>query len=184
MKRTFIALPVSPSAEWTLLVEKIRHQLQKQKIKWVKQELLHLTLAFLGDTNEELINEISRALTGIAPHHHAFTLSFRGMGLFPDKALWIGIENNTALNQLAEHVHETISHFGFQHPQMFSPHITIGRPKEKGLTPVITHALAPYQNHLIHRQEITQFSFYESILSREGPEYRPIASYALTEKST
>lgn len=62
MKRTFIAIPVSPSPELLGLFEKARRQLTGSGIKWVDPESLHLTLKFLGDTEERMIPEIQRLM--------------------------------------------------------------------------------------------------------------------------
>ena len=59
MKRTFIAIPVTPSPQLKELFRDARYRLSGSGIKWVDPESLHLTLKFLGDTDEMKIVLIS-----------------------------------------------------------------------------------------------------------------------------
>ena len=62
MKRTFVAIKLPISKQTAELVEDIKVQLSDEKIKWVDTWNMHITLYFLGDTDEELIGDIGEAL--------------------------------------------------------------------------------------------------------------------------
>ena len=100
---------------------------------WTRQEGMHLTLKFLGETDDKRIPEIEKALNmavdGIAP----FLLSVSGTGVFPDmrrpRVVWIGLnEDGSNLIRLQKGVEEELRKIGFQsEDRRFTPHITLGR---------------------------------------------------------
>ena len=55
MKRTFIALDILPSAKTKAAYETIRQKLGHEKINWIPDDNLHITINFLGDTREEIL---------------------------------------------------------------------------------------------------------------------------------
>jgi 2'-5' RNA ligase len=80
----------------------------------------HLTLAFLGDRDDEL--EIVDALATVAREHTAFTLQIAGSGHFPGVE-WAGIGGDLpALSALAADVARAC-----RVQQAFRPHVTIAR---------------------------------------------------------
>ena len=62
MLRLFIAIPLGQQAEHHL--ERIIHDLRSHGsgVKWVNPKNIHLTLRFLGDTDEAMVPKISSLL--------------------------------------------------------------------------------------------------------------------------
>ena len=71
MKRIFIALKVVPGDVLLRMLSSLKSLLGNEKIKWVDPENIHLTLAFLGDTEDERIKVagimLKNACSGFAP---------------------------------------------------------------------------------------------------------------------
>ena len=60
--RTFIAVKIEPQAELIELIEHLKKIFEKEKIKWVEENNLHLTLKFLGDTSPTQVEEVKNIL--------------------------------------------------------------------------------------------------------------------------
>ena len=57
MKRIFIAVKVNPEGELLRMFSSLKAILGAENIKWVDPANIHLTLAFLGDTDEKRIDD-------------------------------------------------------------------------------------------------------------------------------
>ncbi|MBV9110135.1 MAG: RNA 2',3'-cyclic phosphodiesterase, partial [Gemmatimonadetes bacterium] len=92
----------------------------------------HLTLRFLGDTDEDRHRALADGLRRIRPKP-AFAVSLAGLGAFPRPAratvLWIGVGDGVAeLRALAADVEAAAVAAGFApEPKPYSPHLTLSR---------------------------------------------------------
>ena len=133
--RSFIAIEISPQVR-----SEIARCLKKrvpgtENIKWVTQDLFHLTLKFLGDVPmteiHHVIEAVNRACTGVEP----FDLVFEGLGAFPDmekpRTLWVGVSEGIEESiSLADRIDDELEKLGFsREARKFTPHLTIGRVK-------------------------------------------------------
>ena len=95
MKRTFLAIEISPDNELLNVYNHLKEAFQNEKMRWVDPNHFHITLFFLGDTGEaqipSIISKIEQSVTGIS----SFDLVLNGFGVFPTvlnpNILWIGI---------------------------------------------------------------------------------------------
>jgi 2'-5' RNA ligase len=62
MKRVFIAVKVDPGGELLRMFSSLKGSLSTENIKWVDHANIHLTLAFLGDTEDESIKTLAGML--------------------------------------------------------------------------------------------------------------------------
>jgi len=95
------------------------------------RENLHLTLAFIGETNRvnDIIDVMQEAAEAAFTEPVRISLSeagvFRGQG---GDLHWIGVENTPELKGLARELADGLRDEGFQiEKRRFTPHITIGR---------------------------------------------------------
>jgi RNA 2',3'-cyclic 3'-phosphodiesterase len=103
--------------------------------RWAKPESLHVTLKFIGEQPEAMLEEIKSALGAVAAS--AITLQFRGYGFFPTvkapRVFWIGIESGPQLATLAAAVDQQTAHLGIpEEERVFSPHLTLARGGARG----------------------------------------------------
>ena len=101
------------------------HQLKRQcrSGNFTREENLHLTLAFIGET--ERSEAAVRAMEKIKMKSFPLTLS--GFGHFGD-LFWIGTEKSADLTGLSRRIKEELRSEGFDiDRKKFSPHITIAR---------------------------------------------------------
>jgi 2'-5' RNA ligase len=136
--RLFIAIEIGEQEKKSLerLQSRLRHKLPS--VRWVKPGAIHLTLKFLGDIDEGEVPRIRDALAASAAKCAAFAFTLRGIGAFPNekspRVIWIGVDEPSGLlAALAATLIARLSSAGFPpEDRPFSPHITIGRVKERG----------------------------------------------------
>ena len=104
MKRTFIATKISPGEKLLKTYTKLRNELKNEKIKWVNSEQFHITLFFLGDTDEEMIPRIRTQLGIMADQFNSFNINLSGLGVFKNinkpRVLWTGIHQYDTLKKI------------------------------------------------------------------------------------
>jgi 2'-5' RNA ligase len=184
MKRTFIAVKIVPGDHMLDIFRRFREGLSREKIKWVDPNAMHITLCFLGDTEEEKIphlkNEIKKAVSSFPP----LTLVFHGCGLFKSyrdpRVIWFGMRESDTLKELRRSLDEVIEPFGFiPEKREFRPHLTMARIKWIRNIPVLEDLIEEYRDESIQQSAIHEVIFYESILKKEGPEYIPLLNATL-----
>ena len=121
--RLFLAIPVSPAVRAALL-----HTAAQMKRlgsgTFARPENLHLTLAFLGET--ERLDAACSALETLALSGR-FSLTAEGLGRFGD-TWWAGTAPCPALEALAASARRALEAAGFSlEKKPFVPHITLAR---------------------------------------------------------
>jgi RNA 2',3'-cyclic 3'-phosphodiesterase len=149
-------------------------------VRWVAVENVHLTLKFLGETDESMVVRISDALSERLSSYSPFCINISGVGCFPDirrpRVIWVGIEESPALKKLAGEVESLLADFGYPaDDRAFSPHLTIGRVRSpKGIRGMMKdlEKLAAYS---FGAMEIESVSLMKSELRPAGAEYGSLA---------
>lgn len=101
------------------------HGLKQSGVKgnYVPLQNLHLTLAFIGETDDP--RAVKDALQAVS--FKPFKLSFSDMGTFGD-ILWAGIKGNQGLSAAAKSVRDALDAAGIDYDRKkFVPHITLIR---------------------------------------------------------
>ena len=121
--RLFVAIQLSDEMKKTLT--QTLHDLKKKGVSgsYVPLQNLHLTLAFIGETDNP--GAVKDALKGVSVKPFRLTLS--EMGSFGD-LLWIGVKGNQGLSSAAKSVRDALDAAGIAYDRKkFTPHITIIR---------------------------------------------------------
>ena len=98
--------------------------------RWLTEDGLHLTLAFIGEVDGSMQPRIEAALAGVtAP---ALRAELHGIGCFPPRGaprvLWIGASPKSELVLLAQAVRRALGRAGLTlERRRFMPHVTIAR---------------------------------------------------------
>lgn len=122
--RLFVALQLSDAVKRLLL--ECMGQLQKQALSasLIRPDNLHITLAFIGETDR--LASIREVLKQTLPPGPLY-LSIGNVGRFGD-LWWVGVENNQALADYAYQIQRRLRSSGFPLEQRrFIPHIAIAR---------------------------------------------------------
>lgn len=182
--RTFIALEIS--AEMKEMLGRIESHLRYAgaDVKWVRPEIVHLTLKFLGEINEKKAAEVKAALDAVAKSLRQFDITLKDLGAFPKieqpRVIWVGLDRGAAESiALAAAVDEALSKLGFAREERpFSPHITIGRvrsPLNKDkLREKIASAGPDFQLCAVPAHRVSAVILFQSTLTPHGPIYTKI----------
>jgi 2'-5' RNA ligase len=138
MIRAFIAIPLPTEVKVSLskTISDLSAGIPDRAVRWVKPELMHLTIRFLGDTEEIKLENLSRALDKATAKQEPFRLKLDALGSFPNfkrpRVLWVGLKGELAkANVLKENVDGALEEFGWpQEDRPFHPHLTTGRVKD------------------------------------------------------
>ena len=165
--------------------------------RWVKPESLHVTLKFIGEQPEAILDRIRQAMTEVQVP--AAEIHFRGYGFFPTvnaaRVFWIGMESGPQLQALAAAIDDKMPSLGIpKEDRAFSPHLTLARGpgsrssgsprrrKDDGpnrtfqiLYKKLTALPAPEFGTMTPRE----FCLYQSQLSPKGSIYTKLAKFAL-----
>lgn len=122
--RLFIAIRFSKPILETLVRAQQSLARQGARGNFTRQENLHLTLAFLGETEDaEAALAAMRQVCGGGP----FSLTVSGAGRFGD-LWWAGVEKNPRLTALARSLESALRSRGFSlERRAFRPHVTLVR---------------------------------------------------------
>lgn len=121
--RLFIAINFSPEIKAMLLQSIAGLQAQSSGGNFTREENLHLTLAFIGETGR--LQPIRAAMEAAAGP--PFELVLKGSGRF-GQLYWVGVEESPALLAQAESLREQLRRQGVSFDaKPFKPHITVAR---------------------------------------------------------
>jgi len=187
MKRLFVAIKINPDAGFTDQFRQLKTTLQQEKIKWVEEYNNHITLKFLGETEEKKIPEIENALSMVAVLHSIFDIHLVGLGVFGSRydprVIWTGIEPRQELVSLMQKIHQALEPAGFQPDrQNLVPHLTLGRIREIKDKERFRGIIDQFREISSVTMPVTRFILYESILKKEGPVYISLKSFNLKEQ--
>src|SRR6185436_3872818 len=146
--RLFVALDLGDSIRRGMGKLIARLEDRAPKARWVNPHNVHLTLAFLGQTEEALVPKLESALAEVASRARPFELEVAGAGGFGTKAhprvLWVGVEGElAALHELHQSVEKALAPFGYQpEHRAFRPHLTLARTKELRGDPALAKCVA------------------------------------------
>src|SRR5213083_1189211 len=138
MKRLFIAVNISEQARVFVAnyIDTLRERFPESRVKWEQPQKLHLTIKFLGDVDEDRVDEIAFALKGVANEFKQFRVPLGGTGVFPaarrPKIIWLGvIDEQNKLVTLSRSIDKACSQLGFEsEARPFRPHLSIGRIRD------------------------------------------------------
>lgn len=182
MIRLFVglALPETLGKRLAMLAGGVR------EARWLDIENLHLTLRFIGETEEDTLAEINRALEQVRAGGFDMTLS--GVGHFQSRkrvhALWVGTEPNPALTDLHARIAAALMRAGCAPDRRrFTPHITLARIKPAPPAHVRDWLDA---NSLFRADPVavTGFTLFQSHLSQSGAQYQALGEFPLGPRKT
>lgn len=135
MTRTFIALEMNGDLQRHLngVIRQVAQVLPN--IRWVNPTGIHLTLAFLGELDDEQLSAAEQASEKVAQQSRSFSYSLAHIGVFGSqhspRVIWMGIDEPTgALTTVHRALQRELIARGFEvDSRPFSPHLTLARVK-------------------------------------------------------
>ncbi len=175
MIRAFVAIEMPPAvrAELGLISGVLAGQATPGSVRWVKPDLLHLTLRFLGDTAVAKLPAIAAALDNAVGQTAPFTLHLGQLGCFPNarrpRVIWVGLDGDRrSLLALKQGVDAVLAPLGWAAEERpFQAHLTVGRVNDGRLVGALDWETVVKQVAV----PVTAVHLIESQLQRSGPIY-------------
>lgn len=175
--RLFLAVPIPPdvaAAAFALLPPPVA------ALRRVRPELMHLTLAFLGDTPDPRLAEVIAGAEAAAAGQRAFEIVLDQAGRFPvsgvPRVVWLGVgAGRGPLQALADRVVTALRERALRFAaRPFQPHLTLARIPERTPLPearAIAAAVAGLRVRPL-AVPVDRIVVVESVLFARGPRYR------------
>jgi len=184
MRRIFIALKVE--AEQTLLnmISSLKSGLIKDSIRWTNIDNIHITLVFLGDTEDNVIEELRLMLKEKCKGSGKFKLHLSGCGIFRSmndpRIIWTGVRTSDDLATLNESIRNGLKQIGITlEDRPYNPHLTLGRIKRISDIQILKSLVEQFRDSEIQIVPVNEVILYESILLQSGPVYKPLEKFSL-----
>ena len=180
--RGFIAIDVQTNKKFLEMESEIKDT--GADLKLVEPENIHITLKFLGDTDEEKIDEIEKiiknSLNGINP----FNIKLIGTGVFPNKnymrVVWIGLENAEKIAEISKKIDKQLEGLGFEPEKRgFSAHLTIARVRSPRNKEKLIQVIEKYKDFEFATIDVDSIKLKKSDLTPKGPIYTTLREVKL-----
>jgi 2'-5' RNA ligase len=194
--RAFLAVNLDRKVKEELA--QIQEELKRKikGIRWVNAQLLHITLRFLGEIDDDLVAMMEDSLKELGEKTASFRVSLARLGAFPSKkeprVIWIGMdEGTTELSSLTKEIEENLKNLHPSHPsfynkdnsgkikrEKFLPHLTIGR-RNRNEAFEADASIFNERWECRNRLHVESFHLIRSILRPTGPLYTPLREFLL-----
>lgn len=181
--RTFIALELSAPLRGRILelIEQMRGM--GVRASWARDSTLHMTIKFLGDVEEAAMSDVVSAVQAAAARVPCFAFTSCSIGAFPSarrpRVLWIGVEADGELLELASGVEAELARAGFpKERRPFRPHVTFGRIRDTTQEGAASRALSELTAP-VERVVVREVRVMRSTLGRGGAVHEIVAAAPL-----
>jgi len=187
VRRLFIALALPEAVRTELALRRDQLASRRDLVNWVRTEHFHLTLRFLGDTEDQVAQELDVLLEEVVRRHPAPSLRLGLPGLFgapaAPRVLWMGLDGELAvLSALSRDLERGLRRLGLPPAaRAFKAHVTLGRVKSCRPDLAAAHLAHPPLPVAFHGREIR---LLESRLRPEGPDYHVLTRHILMGRET
>jgi len=192
--RGFISIDVEPTEKMHELLDELERT--GAPLNMVDPSQLHMTVKFLGDTEEDMVDEIVEKTNFALEPYDPFEIDLKGTGAFPHlgfmKVVWIGSEVSSdetqtskneefdLLSDIAHRVEEELVPLGFNRDDReFSPHITVARVKGGKNKEKLKNTIEKYEDDHFTTWSVEKLTLKKSILKKTGPEYHTVEEIPL-----
>lgn len=184
--RTFIALELPEIHKQNVLQYlNLWSQAHRNGINWVKPENLHLTLLFIGETQNADIPDLSKALFDFLIKTSGFELKCLGFELFParePRLIWVKLDTqDRGIFRLAKDLNRAVRDCGYEpDAKSLKLHITVGRIKTRQPAWLEQEIM---QSQLDQEPALYDtVTFYQSVLMPDGPVYTPLRQFNMMKR--
>ena len=185
MHRLFIAFDFFPNKDFLSFYSGVCSFFTKlDRYNLVKPELMHITLKFLGETDNDNIDSVVQGISKAVQNIQPFDVKTEKIGLFGSRyqprVLWLGISKTETLIQLHKRTQKEMGKIGFR-PDFgnFVPHITLARINKIDDKHFFRKKVESFPQEFVQQIRVENAILYESILHGHIPTYRKLAEIPL-----
>ncbi len=172
--RLFVAIEIPEEIKEHIVKIQENIGTEKNKIRFVNKDNIHLTLKFLGEVQPNKLDDIKNNLKEIA--FKPFSVVLDTIGVFPSenyiRVVWVGLKPEEPVLELQKNIDENLKKL-FKKEKGFKPHLTIARVKyiEEKKQFVDKLKQIEVDNKKI---EVNNFKLVKSTLTSKGPVYEEL----------
>lgn len=174
--RSFIAVDVDDDGLKHQFAEFQRRLLDAgADVKLVAPANVHLTLRFLGEIEESIIQEVTDAMNSVG--FQPFDIQFKGVGAFPSlsriNVVWVGIrKGHEELAEIAGRLEPKLRAIGIPSDKKgFSPHLTIARVRTGRNRDRVAELISELSEKDFGSMRAGSVRLKKSVLTPNGPIY-------------
>jgi len=186
--RVFIAIDINEKVRKSLgdlqrqLTDKAG--IDRSDVKWVRPEVIHLTLNFLGEIEDEKAAEVCDIVKDVTAKHKNFEVNVETVGCFGGRnarVVWVGAcEGNNELKLLQKDLEQKLVQAGWpQEEREFTGHLTLCRVKNPRAGAKLAQVAEQHKDFKAGVVTADSVCVYKSELTPTGPIYTVIGSYKL-----
>lgn len=184
IKRLFFATPIKSDIITGELLPELKKLLINESIAWCKENQLHLTYKFLGDTSIKNIQSLEKIFSNATSKISQYQIKLKTLKMFGSRykpqVIWVGIEDNGETKKLHNYIQEELNIVGIKaSSQNFVPHITIGRIRKLNDKDFFQSILKKYENFEAESINVENCILYESQLTNKGAIHIAVKAYSL-----
>ena len=197
LHRVFIAISLPDKLKKDLF--ELQYQYPDLPARWTKMENLHITLAFLGNTNDQEICDIVKIAQEVCLYHEPFDLTLNRIcygpidklpsaegeaRLWRPRMVWVVGKKSPELGSLQKDLESALFEFSggqFQEKEdySFAPHITLARLEQAKLRQMEQVELPMIDKTIDRTFLVESIEIMESELRRGGPKYTVLENIKL-----
>jgi len=189
--RCFIAIDIDDNIRAALsdLQQQLsRNADMKTAVKWVRPEMIHMTVKFLGEVEDKKIPEVCDIVKKAAAKHKQFELDIKSVGHFGGRiarVLWVGSRDlSNTLIELQKDIEKQLASAGWpEEKREFSGHLTLCRVKDSKAGAKLARISREYKDYTLGTMSVDSVSVYQSQLTPAGPVYTVSGNYKLQGQS-
>lgn len=179
MERLFIAIKIQDADKLYPLVRNTRIHLRNERMRWIPDKDLHITLRFLGNVEAGTIPHIKKAINSVVREFDDFYIQLKGLGNFGSRILWTGIEYNPELLDLQERIDEALLPWFEKEYREYVPHLTLARIKHLHNKSRFFKIIDANRENMLDYLHIHEICLMKSELRLVGPVYSVVQSFPL-----
>lgn len=181
--RLFVGVALDEA--WTDLLSETADRLRRplgNRVRWVKPELYHVTVVFLGNQSPDTVPKIGEALEQASASVEPFDLRLvevRRLGGHEHGAIVAGVQDASGrLGRLRRSLDDALREADVRFDaKALAPHVTLGRPR-RGSGPLDVPRVNLGDSPPLIAREVALF---KSDLRPDGPRYEVLATAPLGE---
>jgi 2'-5' RNA ligase len=183
--RLFVAVDIGDEVRTRLAEEVARLKHGFPDVKWVTPDMMHLTLAFLGDVRLEDLADLRSVLARVMPEVAPFPLAVTGLGYFGQRVaprvIWAGVsEGQRCLAEIQQCVARALPALGVAaEGRPFHAHVTLGRTRSLRDAPGLIHRLEASKDKGFGVGYVESVNLMSSVLQSTGPLYAGVSKFDL-----
>ena len=185
--RGFIAVDVPGGAVLEALAGDLRSA--SPFLKVVGTDQLHLTVKFLGDTEEGLVPQIVTAIREATPGLRPFQIHVEGTGAFPSlermSVIWVGVDGAEPIARVADSLEASLERLGFPRERRpWKAHVTLARVKGRLNLDRVRGILEAHATEDFGAHTVDAVHLKKSVLTPQGAQYSVVETVRLGQRTT